>query len=97
MAALISATVALGTFEYVVAPGLERATESPYPSYYFRPTLRPTESDESKDVLREIRGPISFVIFITAVAIMIEAAVIFTRLRFVGINITVLLSVVSLF
>ena len=94
MAALISATVALGTFEYDIAPGLERATESPY---YFRPTLRPTVSDESKDVLREIRGPISFVIVITAVAIMIEAAVILTRLRFVGINITVLLSVVSLF
>ena len=93
MAALISATVALGTFEYDIAPGLERARESPYWS-----NLRFTVADESKDtILREIRGPISFVIVITAVAIMIEAAVILTRLRFVGIDIKILLSVVSLF
>ena len=95
MAALIAATVALGTFEYVIAPGLEGAMESPYQSHYYYE--RSSVSDESKDVLREIRGPISFVIVITAVAIMIEAAVILTRLRFVGIDIKILLSIVSLF
>ena len=82
--------MALETFEYGFAPELEGVT--PYPSYE-----RPSVLDESKDVLREIRGPISFVIAITAVAIMIEAAIILTRLRFVGINIKILLSIVSLF
>ena len=53
--------------------------------------------DEFKDELREIRGPTSSVIVITAVAIVIETAVILTRLRSVSINIKELLIIVSLF
>ena len=46
---------------------------------------------------REIKGPTSTVIAITAFAIIMEAAVIWTRFRYISIDIKVLLSIVSLF
>ena len=84
LAALIAASVALVTFEDDFVPIIEEAKKSPYSSDEYK--------DELNQVLREIRGPTSSVITITAVAIMIEAAVIFTRflnIGFVNANINV--------
>ena len=91
MAALIAASVALGTFDNDFAPIIEEAKKSPYASDEYK--------DELNKVLREIRGPTSTVIAITEVAIMIEAAVIFTRffnIEFVNANIKTLLCAVSI-
>ena len=91
MAALIAASVALGTFEDEFVPELEEFKESRFVSDEVR--------DEINKILREIRGPTSTVIAIAAVAIMIEVAVILTRFLNIGsvnANIKFLLSVVSL-
>ena len=91
MAALIAASVALGTFEDDFAPVIKEINEISNVSDDIK--------DELNKLLREIRGSTSFVIAITAVAIMIEAAVILTilNIEFVNANIkTLLLPVVSL-
>ena len=92
MSALIAASVALGTFEDDFAPKIKEINEaSYYVSYYIK--------DELNKFQREIRGPTSSVIAITAVAIMIEAAVILTRflnIEFLNTNIKSLLCVVSI-
>ena len=91
LAALIAASVALGTFEHDFAPALEEIKEEPY--------LPDEVKDEINKELREIRGPTSSVIAITAVAIMIEVAVILTRflnIGFINASIKILIPVVSL-
>ena len=97
MAALIAASVALGTFEDDFAPKFEDYVSDleKYKDYVFDESI-----DEKIDKrMREIRGPTSSVIAITAVAIMLEAAVILTRflnIGFVNANIKTLLCAVSL-
>ena len=91
MAALIAASVALGTFEDDFAPVIKEFNERSY--------VPEDIKDEFNKFQREIRGPISSVIAITAVAIMIEVVVILTRFLNIGIlnkSIKTLLCVVSL-
>ena len=100
MAALIAASVALGTFEDDFAPEFEDYVSDleKYKDYVFDESID-EKIDEINKIMREIRGPTSSVIAITAVAIMIEAAVILTRflnIGFVNANIKKLLCAVSI-
>ena len=91
MAALIAASVALKTFEDDFAPVIKEINEASY--------VPEDLKYKSRKILKEIRGSTSFVIAITAVSIMIEAAVILTRflnIEFVNGIIITLLPVVSL-
>ena len=83
--------MALGTLEDDFAPAIEELNEASSVPNDFK--------DKLNNFQREIRGPTSSVIAITAVAIMIEAAIICTRfhnIEFVNANIKIPLRVVSL-